>query len=117
MQELEQMIDARVYAILEAHGQRIGALVPQRAEADTVEAAPYHRVGAGDAPLAVYAPETCPPFDVTKNVLGKLCKRGHEWGCTGQTLLRLPNLSCRTCENESKRERRRAAKTPVPGGG
>ena len=50
--------------------------------------------------------DTIPPFDPTKNVLGKLCKRGHEWGTTGKSLLRLPNLSCRACENAAKRETR-----------
>lgn len=52
--------------------------------------------------------EACPDFDRTKNVLGKLCGRGHEWGTTGKSLLRLPNLSCRACENEHRREKRAA---------
>jgi len=52
--------------------------------------------------------EACPPFDPAKSVLGKLCQRGHEWGTTGQSLLRLPNQSCRQCENERKREKRAA---------
>jgi hypothetical protein len=52
--------------------------------------------------------EACPDFDRTKNVLGKLCRRGHEWGTTGKSLLRLPNLSCRACENEHRREKRAA---------
>jgi hypothetical protein len=55
----------------------------------------------------------CPPFDATKNVLGRLCPRGHEWGTTGQSLLRLPNQSCRQCENDRRRERR-AAQRKVP---
>jgi predicted transcriptional regulator len=52
--------------------------------------------------------EVCPPFDAAKNVLGKLCKEGHEWGTTGQSLLRLPGKSCRECENEARRQRRAA---------
>ena len=50
--------------------------------------------------------EACPDFDRTKNVLGKLCKQGHEWGTTGQSLLRLPSHTCRACENEAQRLRR-----------
>ena len=52
--------------------------------------------------------ETWPPFDPTKEVLGKLCKGGHEWGTTGKTLRRLPNQSCRICENAARREKRAA---------
>ena len=52
--------------------------------------------------------EACPPFDPTKNVLGKLCKEGHEWGTTGKTLRRLPSQGCRACENAAKRRRRTA---------
>lgn len=56
--------------------------------------------------------EDCPPFDTTKNRLGRLCPRGHEWGTTGQSLLRLSNQSCRACENQLRRERR-AAQRPA----
>jgi hypothetical protein len=52
--------------------------------------------------------EGCPPFDPAKSVLGRLCPRGHEWGSTGQSLRRLPNLSCRACENLRRREKRAA---------
>jgi hypothetical protein len=55
--------------------------------------------------------EACPPFDPAHNVLGKLCPRGHEWGTTGQSLLRRSNHRCRICENEGRREKR-AARTP-----
>src|SRR5262245_9705656 len=46
-------------------------------------------------PTETYAQDTapseaCPDFDPTKNVLGRLCPRGHEWGTTGKTLRRLP---------------------------
>ena len=57
--------------------------------------------------------ETCPPFDTTNNVLGKLCPRRHEWGATGQSLLRRSNFRCRACENESRRERRAARREPT----
>ena len=57
--------------------------------------------------------ETSPPFDPANNVLGRLCKRGHEWGTTGQSLLRRSNYRCRTCENESRREKRAAQREPT----
>jgi predicted transcriptional regulator len=58
-------------------------------------------------------PQACPPFDSTKNMLGKLCKRGHEWGTTGKSLLRLPSQGCRECENASRREKRAAKREPT----
>ena len=47
-----------------------------------------------------------PAYDPTKFVLGHLCPRGHEYGTTGQTLLRLPSRNCPTCINAFKREQR-----------
>ena len=67
---------------------------------------------AADTPLISTA--ACPPFDATKNRLGRLCPRGHEWGRTGQTLLRLPNQTCRQCENQIRRERRAAQRQSPP---
>jgi hypothetical protein len=49
-----------------------------------------------------------PPFDTTRFVLGRLCKAGHEFAGTGQSLLRLKQHDCPACENERKRQRRRA---------
>lgn len=57
--------------------------------------------------------EICPPFDPANNVLGKLCPRRHEWGTTGQSLLRRSNFRCRTCENASRREKRAAQREPL----
>jgi len=70
-------------------------------------------VGPTILPTETYAQETalsedCPPFDPANNVLGKLCKRRHEWGTTGQSLLRRSNFRCRACENASRREKRAA---------
>jgi len=44
-------------------------------------------VGPTVIPTETYAQDTapsaaCPPFDPTKDVLGRLCKGGHEWGTT-----------------------------------
>ena len=57
--------------------------------------------------------EGCPPFDPARNYLGKLCPRGHEWGNTGQSLLRRANQSCRQCENQRRREKRAARAAPA----
>jgi hypothetical protein len=51
-----------------------------------------------------------PPYDETKYMLGKLCKEGHAWGTTGQSLLSLRSQSCKECKNESKRRNRQKAK-------
>jgi hypothetical protein len=61
--------------------------------------------------LIVETPQVAPqdlPYDPTKYVLGRLCRRGHAYGTTGKTLLRLPALQCRQCQAERARERRRA---------
>ena len=117
IQELELMIDARIYAILAA--QALRAPVPAQLAltrvvehgsntdnySNTIKAASHSTLQL--APREESPPsEACPPFDPAKNVLGKLCTQGHEWGTTGQTLRRLPNQSCRQCENESKRRKR-----------
>jgi hypothetical protein len=64
------------------------------------------------APQRSMQPEgTTLPYDPTKYVLGRLCPRRHEYGTTGQTLLRMPGFHCRHCENELARERRAAQRT------
>jgi len=58
-----------------------------------------------------HTPQVAPqdlPYDPTKYVLGRLCRRGHAYGTTGKTLLRLPARQCRHCQAERARERRRA---------
>jgi len=49
-------------------------------------------------------------FDATKYVLGRLCKRGHAWGQTGQSLLFKANHRCAACSRERARERRQEHK-------
>ena len=58
--------------------------------------------------------EGIPPYDPAKRKLGKLCPGEHEWGTTGQTLLRLPGLTCPLCEAASKREKRKAKREAQP---
>ena len=66
------------------------------------------------APRGTPQPDDCPPFDAATHTLGRLCARGHEWGRTGQTLLRMPGFHCRQCENERARERRAAQRQGLP---
>jgi hypothetical protein len=50
--------------------------------------------------------EACPHFDRAKYLLGKLCKRGHEWGTTGRSLLSVHGHTCKECKVEQKRRKR-----------
>ncbi len=59
-------------------------------------------------------PDACPPFDPTKYVLGKLCKLGHEWGTTGQSLLSTSSHTCKTCKAASKRRKRAEKRQTTP---
>jgi hypothetical protein len=47
-------------------------------------------------------------YDASKYKLGKLCKRGHDYEGTGQSLLYKRNSVCVTCDREKVTERRRA---------
>jgi hypothetical protein len=57
--------------------------------------------------------EACPHFDRTKYLLGKLCKRGHEWGTTGRSLLSVHGHTCKECKVEHKRRKRAAQRQPM----
>ena len=70
---------------------------------------------AGDTPALIGPREDIPPYDSATQVLGKLCKRGHEWGHTGQSLLSKRNKGCLKCEAEKKREKAKRKKQPVSG--
>jgi len=59
--------------------------------------------------------EGIPPYDPARRVLGKLCKRGHEWGHTGQSLLSKRNKGCLKCEAEKKREKAQREAQPIIG--
>jgi hypothetical protein len=52
--------------------------------------------------------DTVPAYDTTRYYLGKLCPKGHDFGGTGLSLLRKHNQRCRECENEGRREKRKA---------
>lgn len=44
-------------------------------------------------------------YDATKFYLATLCKRGHDWRGTGQSLLRRQNSNCVVCQRELQRAR------------
>jgi len=48
------------------------------------------------------------PFDTSKHRLGELCKRGHNYQETGQSLRKVGNGNCVACDTDTQRERRRA---------
>jgi hypothetical protein len=111
MLQIQEMIRAEVTAAVQA--AQLHATV-----GDTVGSTVGDAVGPTVLPTNTYTQhtppsETCPPFDPANNVLGKLCPRRHEWGTTGQSLLRRSNSRCRACENESRRERRAAKREPT----
>jgi hypothetical protein len=54
-----------------------------------------------------------PVFDTSKYRLGKLCPRGHDYGGTGQSLLRLANGGCLACNREDARTGREAKRQPA----
>ena len=64
--------------------------------------------GLAQAPRAVHGEGTA--YDPTKFYLGTLCPKGHDWGGTGQSLLRKHNQRCRACENAGKKARRQATR-------
>ena len=58
-----------------------------------------HDVPPPDAPVSGAS------YDGTKFYLATLCKRGHDWQGTGQSLLRRGNSNCVQCQQELRRAR------------
>ena len=76
-------------------------------DGNTLNAASYPAPQPG--PLtATQQSAACPHFDRAKYLLGKLCKRGHEWGTTGQSLLSVHGHTCKECKAEHTRRKRAA---------
>ena len=59
--------------------------------------------GATPAPSTRLKPGTTPAPDGVKYVLGKLCREGHEYAQTGQSLLYEKSRACFVCNRERKR--------------
>ena len=88
--------------------------VTQAADGELPAASMKAQSTLGQAPAGEDMQEGIPPYDPAKRKLGKLCPGEHEWGTTGQTLLRLPSLTCPLCEAASKRDRRKAKRQAQP---
>jgi hypothetical protein len=58
------------------------------------------------------AAPTPPPYDTSKYYLGKLCKHGHNYHGTGQSLLYRRNRRCVECDKWEARRRRLAKRQP-----
>ena len=101
MQDLEQMIDARVYAVLEARGllAHAPAATPPVIFPQTPEVEPVQDSNA-------VMQEQPPTYDVSKYYLGKLCPRQHDFQGTGQSLLYRRNRRCLQCDREAAQARR-----------
>ena len=59
-------------------------------------------------------PSVLPPFDASTYVLGKLCRHGHDYHGTGQSLRRLSDNACLACHRERSkghRQRKRQAQS------
>jgi len=52
-------------------------------------------------------------YDPTKYVLGKLCKRRHDYQNTGQSLLSVRGRTCKECKTEDTRARRQTKRETV----
>ena len=57
---------------------------------------------------AFVSDSTVPTYDTSKQYLGKLCPRRHDYHGTGQSLLRKTNHLCLACDRERAKERRQA---------
>ena len=44
-------------------------------------------------------------YDAEKYVLGKLCRHGHDWQSSGQSLLHKHNRTCVECHRTARRKR------------
>lgn len=94
-------------AVLQAIDQRIEEVVSARL------AAAGHTLPTLDPPPVRRARRDVPPpaavsgasYDATKFYLATLCKRGHDYQGTGQSLLRRGNGNCVQCQRELRRAR------------
>ena len=71
---------------------------------------------SGQAPVRDDTRESIPPYDRAKHHLGKLCKRGHEWGNTEQSLKNADNqcLECKALAKREKDAKKRAEREAQP---
>jgi hypothetical protein len=104
IQALTQMLEQQT-ALLRSHVYSSNTAIETKKQEPVVEQMSGGQNGQIDNVL---------DYDPTKRVLGKLCKRGHEWGHTGQSLLSKRNNGCLECEAEDARERRKRKREAQP---
>jgi hypothetical protein len=105
-----------IRALLVQQGEQIQALA-QAFERQTVAAqSNVYSSNTGDRlVVGVNDGEAGPvEYDRTKFKLGKLCKGGHEFGHTGQSLLTLKGSHCPPCRAAQERERQRVKRGERP---
>ena len=96
---------AQVYAMMQAL-ERPTIPVRKSVPAKHTAREPERQEGLTNHDPDVSVQGTIPEYDTSRYYLGKLCKRGHEWANTGQSLLRKTKQQCAECDREHKRERR-----------
>jgi hypothetical protein len=97
-QHLEQYIDQRVEQVVSARLASAGHARPTQEPAGRRARQPIPP--PPDSPSDV-------SYDPTRFYLAPLCKRGHDWQGTGQSLLRRQNSNCVACQRELRRARAR----------
>jgi hypothetical protein len=97
---LDDAIHAKIAAALAAHQSNGYTVIP---EVDSARPA--------GVPVAVTALVVCPQFNTQTRRLGRLCKQGHEWGTTGQSLYSTSKagycIACNTAMKRRAREQKR----------
>lgn len=91
-QYIDRQIEAVVSARLTAAGHAPAPLDPPPGRRARRDVPPPDRPSDG-------------AYDATKFYLATLCKRGHDWEGTGQSLLRRGNSTCVQCQRELRRAR------------
>ena len=100
-----------VVQILEQRAVQDGSEgVPRSTSPASVDTIPSIQVNAlQTAQNPALASVERPTFAPTRHHLGPLCKRGHAWGSTGQSLRNADN-QCLVCRAQAKREKDAAKK-------
>jgi hypothetical protein len=134
MQELEALIDARVYAILATeqqrtagdapaqpipaflHDERIAVIQGQQEpsrtqDSNAVMQEPQDARQAQDSNAVM---QVQAPYAAEKYYLGKLCPRAHAYEGTGQSLRYRGSKRCIACDTEDAQARRAARKRTTP---
>jgi hypothetical protein len=100
-------LEARVQTLQERSSQTPPAALQERSRPDASVAPHAALHGPPDA-----ARHDALQVDTAKHFLGVLCKRGHDYQGTGQSLRKVRNKVCLACDAAAARARRRGEQTP-----